>query len=200
MGLINLFRNIFDSKLTPLTTEEKIYFVKVFLQTKDIIPKNFGDIEGDDMKSIAGTPQYTLVMYLDFLYTFMANGSIRNNHIAKAAKSGIDLHDFSLSTSSLLKLAEYYTAFRKLPDYGYKWIYEEWQNNISSSGKDSFETFKDACYWWVDNIIEPLQVFDCQEIKIEEKITDDGYWDKVEQQLSLNYSLIDAYLEMRVIE
>ena len=182
--------------------DEKIFFVKVFLQSRDILPKEFGDRDGDNLMSIAGTPQYTLVLYLDFLYMFMMNDTIRTKSIKEAAKSGIDLDWFRLNTSSLLKIAEYYTTFRKLPEDAQKEIHEEWQNNIDSSNKNSFDTFKDACYWWGDNIIEPLQMFDCTENanEISENIVNSNYWEEVEYQLSLNQSLIDSYFEIRGIE
>lgn len=180
--------------------DEKIFFVKVFLQTKDIIPKDFGDVEGDNLKSLAGTPQYTLVMYLDYLYMFTMNDTFRRKSVKDAAKSGIDLDDFSLNTNSLLKLAEYYTTMRGLPESARKEIDKIWRENVNSSDEDSFDTFKDASYWWGDKIVEPLQIFDCVENKTRENLTDDGYWDKVEHQLSLNRSLIDSYLEIRGIE
>ncbi|MBP6041854.1 hypothetical protein KA529_02450 [Candidatus Saccharibacteria bacterium] len=198
MGLMNIFRNNNSVKITPLTMNEKIFFVKVFLQTKNIIPKDFGDVEGDNLKSLAGTPQYTLVMYLDYLYMFTMNDAFRKS--VKEAATGIDLNDFSLNTNSLLKLAEYYTTMRGLPESARKEIYEIWQDNVNSSDEDSFDTFKDASYWWGDKIVEPLQIFDCVENKTRENLTDDGYWDKVEHQLSLNRSLIDSYLEIRGIE
>ena len=201
MGLMNIFRKN-NNKITPFTMDEKIFFVKVFLQSRDILPKEFGDRDGDNLMSIAGTPQYTLVLYLDFLYMFMMNDTIRTKSIKEAAKSGIDLDGFSLNTSSLLKIAEYYTTFRKLPEDAQKEIHEEWQNNIDSSNKNSFDTFKDACYWWGDNIIEPLQMFDCTENanEISENIVNSNYWEEVEYQLSLNQSLIDSYFEIRGIE
>lgn len=180
--------------------DEKIFFVKVFLQKNDILPINFGDVDGDDLNSIVGTPQYTLVLYLDFLYTFMANGTIRNNQTNAASKSGIDLTNFGLSQHSFVKLAMHYTAQRNLPPPVRETIYEGWQNSVNNSDKDSFDTFRDASYWWVDNIVEPLQIFDSVEKKAQENITDDGYKDKVTHQLSLNHSLIDAYLEIRGIE
>ena len=200
MGLMNTFRNNNNKNITPLTIDEKIFFVKVFLQTKDIIPKDFGDVDGDNLMSLAGTPQYTLVMYLDFLYTFTMNNTIRRKDVKEAAKLGIDLDNFSLNTNSLLKFAEYYTIMRGLPEVARKEIHEIWQDNVKSSDEDSFNTFKDASYWWGNKIVEPLQIFDCVENKTRENLTDDGYWDKVEHQLSLNQSLIDAYLEIRGIE
>lgn len=200
MGLMNIFRKSNNGKITPFTTNEKIFFVKAFLQTKDILPRDFGDVDGDDLTSIAGTPQYTLVMYLDFLYTFTVNDTLRRRHTKKAAKSGIDLSGFSLSTDSLLKLAEYYTNMRKLPSYAREATHEEWQNSVNSSDEDSFDTFKDASYWWGENIVQPLQLFDCVEKAVQGNITDESYKDKVTYQLSLNQSLTDAYMEIRGIE
>ena len=200
MGLMNIFRKNNSDKITPLSMTEKIFFVKVFLQTKDIIPKDFGDVEGDDITSLVGTPQYTLVMYLDFLYMFTMNDTIRRKSVKEAAKSGISLDDFSLNTNSLLKLAEYYTIMRNLPEFARKEIHEMWQNSVDSSEVDSFDTFKDASYWWGDNIVEPLQIFDSVEKKAQENITDDDYLDKVTYQISLNQSLTDAYLKIRGIE
>lgn len=197
MGLMNIFRENNGDKITPFTMDEKIFFVKVFLQTKDIIPKDFGDIDGDDLTSIAGTPQYTLVMYLDLLYTITKNDTIRIKHTKEAAKLGIDLHDFSLSVNSLFKLADYYTSMRKLPEYARKEIQEIWLINTKSSNNSNFGTLKDACYWWADSIVEPLQMFDCLEKQVQENITDDSYMDKVTHQLSLNHSLVDSYLEVR---
>ena len=195
---MNIFRNNNSDKITPLTMDEKIFFVKVFLQTKDIIPKDLGDVKGDNPRSLAGTPQYTLVMYLDYLYMFTMNDAFRKS--VKAAATGIDLGDFSLNTNSLLKLAEDYTTTRGLPESARKEIYAIWQDNVNSSDEDSFDTFKDASYWWGDKIVEPLQIFDLVENKTREDLKENGYWDKVEHQLSLNHSLIDAYLEMRGIE
>lgn len=200
MGLMNIFRNKYDSKLTPFTMDEKILFVKVFLQKNNILPMDFGDVDGDDLNSIAGTPQYTLVMYLDFLYTFMANGTIRNNHTDAAAKSGIDLSNFGLNKGSFVKLAIYYTDQRNLPKPVQETIYEEWQDSVNSSDEDTFDTFRNASYWWGDNIVEPLQIFDSVEKKVQENIKDDDYKDKVTYHISLNQSLIDAYLEIRGIE
>lgn len=200
MGLINIFRKNNSSEITPFTMDEKIFFVKVFLQTKDILPRDFGDEDGDDLTSLVGTPQYTLVMYLDFLYTFTMNDYIRRKHTKYAAKSGLDLHDFSLNTESLLKLAVYYTNTRKLPSTVRETIQESWQNSVDCSDKGSFDTFKGASYWWEENIVEPLQIFDSVEKKIQENITDDTYKDKVTYQLSFNQSLTDAYLKIRGIE
>lgn len=192
-----MFRKNNSRETSPLTTDEKIYFVQVFLQSKDVIPRDFGDRDGDDLASLAGTPQYTLVIYLDFLYTFTMNDAIRNKHVHDASKSGIDLDNFDLNTESLLKLGIYFTSTRKLPPNVRETLYETWQNSVDSSGNESFSTFKDACYWWEENIVESLQVFDSVEKKIQENITDDTYKDKVIFQLSLNQSLIDAYLNFR---
>lgn len=200
MGLMNTFRNNNSKNITPLTIDEKIFFVKVFLQKRGIIPKDFGDVDGDNLNSLAGTPQYTLIMYLDFLYMFTMDDAVRRKSIKEATKSGIDLGDFSLNTSSLLKLAEYYTATRNLPEFARKGIREEWLNNVNNSSEDSFNTLKDASYWWGENIVEPLQIYDSVEKKVQENITDDDYQAKVTYQLSLNQSLIDAYLEVRGIQ
>lgn len=179
---------------------EKVFFVKVFLQTNDIIPMDFGEVEGDNMTSLVGTPQYTLVMYLDYLYMFTMSDAIRRKIIKKAAKSGMDLSDFSLNTNSLLKLAEYYTTMRKMPVTAQEEAYKIWQEAVNSSIEDSFATFKDASHWWGNKIVEPLQIFDLVENKTQEDLKENGYWDKVEHQLTLNQSLIDAYLKIRGIE
>lgn len=200
MGLMDTFRNNNSKNITPLTIDEKIFFVKVFLQKRGIIPKDFGDVDGDNLNSLAGTPQYTLIMYLDFLYMFTMNDAVRRKSVNEATKSGIDLGDFSLNTSSLLKLAEYYTANRNLPEFARKGIREEWSNNVNNSSEDSFNSLKDACYWWGENIVEPLQIYDSVEKKVQENITDDDYQAKVTYQLSLNQYLIDAYLEVRGIQ
>ena len=148
MGLMNIFRKNNSDKIIPLNTSEKIFLVKVFSKSHNIIPKDFGDTDVDDLTSLVSTQQYTLVMYLDYLYMFTVNNTIRRRLTKKAAKSGIDLQGFSLNTNSLLKFAEYYTTMRKLPEFARKEIYEMWQNSVNSSDEDSFDTFKAASYWW----------------------------------------------------
>lgn len=198
MGLINAFKRNKRNKVSPLSMAEKISFVKVFLQSNDLIPKDFGEVEGDNMNTLVSTPQYTLVMYLDYLYTFIMDDVIKSKDTQNAARVGIDLSDFSLNTESLFKFAKYYTAMRSMPESTRKEIYTIWKEAVDRSDKATFTSLKDASYWWSENIVEPPQIFDLVEGKTKDDLNK-NYWDKVEHQLSLNKSLIDAYLDMRGI-
>ena len=94
MGLIDVFKKSKNGKEPPLTTDEKVIFVKNFLQTYGLLPEDYGDVAGDDLASLVGTPQYTLLMYLDFLYRFLTDESFKRKYIKYGLKLGIDLQDF----------------------------------------------------------------------------------------------------------
>ena len=200
MGLFNIFRNDKSNDILPLTQGEKIIFVKEFLQTHQLLPDDYGDVAGDDLASLVGTPQYTLVMYLDFLYTFTMSESVRKKYTKLAVKLGLDLHDFNLAPDSLVKLAICYTSLRKLPEFGWEGIQKSWNASLNNSNESSFDDLRSAYYWWENNVVIPIQLFDLLEKKVQENIADVTYMDKVSHQLSLNTSLTDAYLNTRNIE
>ncbi len=200
MGLIDVFKKNKNGKEPPLTTDEKVIFVKKFLQTYGLLPEDYGDVAGDDLASLVGTPQYTLLMYLDFLYRFLTDESFKRKYIKYGLKLRIDLQDFDLNPESLIKLAECYTSTRKLPPFGQEGLQRTWERTLEESYNQSIDSYRGAFYWWTDKIVVPLQLIDALEKKVEENITDETYMDEVSYQLSLNMSLTDFYLELRNIE
>ncbi len=184
--------------ITPLNTDERVLFVETFLKLEDIVPMNFGEIDGDNHTDIIGTPQYTLTSYLDFFYVFVGNSEFRDSHIEAASEMGIDLNDFKLNPISLMKLGEYYTSFRNLSESELKEVRDMWSGQINDSNQNRVYTLEEAAFYWAESVVRALQVIDLLNLGKSQGILEtEEYLNKVELNLSLNKPLVMKYFDMR---
>lgn len=197
MALKNILKKG-SKNITPLNTDERVLFVETFLKLKDIIPMNFGDVDGEDHADIIGTPQYTLTSYLDFFYVFMMNSEFRDSHIKAASEMDIDLSDFKLNPISMMKLGEYYTSFRNLSESELKEVRDLWSGQINDSNQNHTYTLEEAAIYWAESIVRALQVIDLLALgQSQGVLKTEEYINKIETNLSLNKSLVTKYFEMR---
>jgi len=198
MALKNIFKRNKSDIITHLNMEEKLLFVEVFLKTKNIIAIDFGQLESENHIDIAGTPQYTLALYLDFFYVFVKNLEFRDFHIESASKIGIDLHDFKLNPISMMKLGEYYTSFRNLSESELEEVRGLWRGQINDSNQNHMYVLEDAALYWSESIVRALQVVDLLELGRSQGILEtEEYIKKIELNLSFNKSLVAKYFDMR---
>lgn len=198
MALKNIFKRNKSDIITPLNMDEKLLFVEVFLRKNNIIAMDFGQLDGENHIDIAGTPQYTLVLFLDFFYVFVMNLEFRESQIESASKMGIDLHDFELSPVSMMKLGQYYTSFRNLSVSELEEVKKIWRGQINDSNQYHVYTLEDAALYWSESIVRALQVVDFLEFGRSQGILEtEEYLNKVELNLALNKSLVAKYFDMR---
>ncbi len=197
MALKKIF-NRGNKNITPLNTDERVLFVETFLKLEDIIPMNFGEIDGDNHTDIIGTPQYTLTSYLDFFYVFMGNAEFRDSHVEAASKMGIDLKGFKLSPIYMMKLGEYYTSFRNLSKSELKEVKGLWDGQINDSNQDHVYALEEAAFYWAESVVRALQVVDLLNLGKSQGILEtEEFLNKVELNLSLNKPLVTKYFDMR---
>ena len=198
MSLKNLFKKNKKSTVSLLNQDEKILFIETFFAKRNIGNIDFADLNFEGHKSILGTPQYTLVLYLDFIYVFLMDEEFRESHIESAQKSGISLSNFELTPESLMKLAEYYTSYRNLSPDELKEVRELWHGQINDQIKHQVYTFSDAMVYWCESVVRALQVIDLMELgKAQGILETEDYLQKVEFNLALNKPILESYMSMR---